>query len=53
MDEYQKMGLYSQSRHDELMREAARARLVGQPRQLRVLFTLTALVLGLVVLWLR
>jgi hypothetical protein len=53
MDEYRKMELLSQARRDGLAREASQARLLGQPGQLRVLFTLTALVFGMVALWLR
>ncbi len=53
MDEYRKMKLLSEARHDELIREASQARLLGQPGQLRVLLTLTALVFGMVALWLR
>ena len=53
MDEYRKMELLNQARRNELVREASQARLLGQPGRLRVLFTLTALVFGMVALWLR
>ncbi|MBI2976206.1 MAG: hypothetical protein HYY33_04585 [Chloroflexi bacterium] len=53
MDEYRKMELLSQARRDELVREASQARLLSRPGRLRMLFTLTALVFGMVALWLR